>query len=191
VRDGGGWLAIGAMTRHADIERSALLRSRTPLLARVVSTVGDPQVRHRGTIGGSLAHGDPAADAAVALTALRAEVVIDGPGGRRVAAIDDFFRNDGPGTAEIITEVRVPPADGVPWGFAKFRRKSFEWAIVSVAFQGARPGTRGHVRLPGCCATAAICSCTRDTRRCLANAQRSRSAAPQCLSNSLRMRTAV
>jgi carbon-monoxide dehydrogenase medium subunit len=83
VRDGDGRLAIGAMTRHVDIERSALLRRKAPLLARAISTVGDPQVRHRGTIGGSLAHRDPAADASVALMALRADVVIDGPCLRR------------------------------------------------------------------------------------------------------------
>jgi aerobic carbon-monoxide dehydrogenase medium subunit len=145
IRGGEGRVVIGAMTRHADIERSALLRQTLPLLARAVSTVGDPQVRHRGTIGGSLAYGDPAADAAVALTALRADLVIEGPGGRRVTAIDDFLGRSGLRAAEIITEIQVPPAAGAPWGFAKFRRKSFEWAIVSAAYQGSGPG----VPVPG------------------------------------------
>lgn len=139
LRDGAEWLAIGAMTRHADIERSALLRRRAPLLARAVSTVGDPQVRHRGTVGGSLAQADPAADAAVALMALRADVLIDGPAGRRRVTIDDFFGAAALRSGELITEVLVVPSDDAPWGFAKFRRKSFEWAIVTAAFQAARP----------------------------------------------------
>jgi carbon-monoxide dehydrogenase medium subunit len=147
IRDGGAVVVIGAMTRHADIERSALLRARAPLLSRVVSTVGDPQVRHRGTIGGSLAHGDPAADAAVALMALRAEIVIAAADGPRVTSVDEFCGPARLRPGEMIAEVRVPAADGAPWGFAKFRRKSFEWAIVSAAVQGAGPGVAAGIAL--------------------------------------------
>ncbi|MGH9039158.1 MAG: FAD binding domain-containing protein, partial [Acidimicrobiia bacterium] len=83
VRDGGDHVAIGALTRHRDIETSDLLQSQVPILAHVAGLVGDPQVRHRGTIGGSLAHGDPASDLPAAVLALGATLVARGPSGER------------------------------------------------------------------------------------------------------------
>jgi carbon-monoxide dehydrogenase medium subunit len=136
VREGGGQVRIGALTRHHDLDRSALLRERVPLLAEVAAQIGDPQVRHRGTIGGSIAHGDPASDLPAALLALRATLVARGPGGEREIPVDEFFtgfletalRPD-----ELLTEIRVPSMDGAGWSFQKFNRRAQDWAIVGVA----------------------------------------------------------
>jgi carbon-monoxide dehydrogenase medium subunit len=101
--------------------------------------VGDPQVRHRGTLGGSLAHGDPASDLPAVVLALRGSIVVRGSGGERVIAADDFFE-DFLETAltpdEIITEVRLPKTNGAGWSFEKFQRRAQDWAIVGVAAVG-------------------------------------------------------
>src|SRR6185369_9598621 len=91
VRDGYDHLAIGALTRHRDLETSDLLRTQVPILSHVAGLVGDPQVRHRGTLGGSLAHGDAAADLPAVILALGATLVAQGPAGRREIAATDFF----------------------------------------------------------------------------------------------------
>jgi aerobic carbon-monoxide dehydrogenase medium subunit len=91
IRDGGGEIAIGALTRHVQLEMSSLLRLQVPLLRHAASAVGDCQIRHRGTIGGAVCHGDPAADIPAALMALRATMVLQGPQGRRSMPIDDFY----------------------------------------------------------------------------------------------------
>ncbi|MFQ5557821.1 MAG: FAD binding domain-containing protein, partial [Acidimicrobiales bacterium] len=91
VRDAGDHLAIGALTRHRDIEIDELVGAQAPLLAGATRHVGDPQVRHRGTIGGAAAHSDPASDIPSALLALRATMVIRGGDGEREVAADDFF----------------------------------------------------------------------------------------------------
>jgi carbon-monoxide dehydrogenase medium subunit len=132
----GDELVIGATTRHADLAASQLVRSEAPLLAYAAAQVGDPQIRHRGTIGGSLSHADPAADLPMALVALGGSVVLQGPNGTRTVAADDFF--DGYfETAmqpdELLTVVRVPRRPGVPWGYQKFVRRANDWAIVGVA----------------------------------------------------------
>jgi aerobic carbon-monoxide dehydrogenase medium subunit len=90
IRDGDGEIAIGALTRHVQLEMSSLLRLQVPLLRYAASAVGDCQIRHRGTIGGAVSHGDPAADIPAALMALRATMVLQGPQGRRSMPIDDF-----------------------------------------------------------------------------------------------------
>jgi carbon-monoxide dehydrogenase medium subunit len=111
VRDDGDTLAIGGLTRHHDVEHDAVLRAHAPLLAAAAGEVGDPQVRHRGTLGGSLAHGDPASDLPAVVLALRGDIVVRGSGGDRVIAADDFFRGfleTALAPDEIITEVRVP-----------------------------------------------------------------------------------
>ena len=136
IRDEGDHVAIGALTRHRDVEVSDVLRRDVPILAHATSHVGDPQVRHRGTIGGSLAHGDPASDLPAVLLALGATLVIQGADGTREVAADDFFQGfleTAVGEAELLTEIRVPKATGAGWSFQKFNRRAQDWAIVGVA----------------------------------------------------------
>src|SRR5271165_3520304 len=137
----GDELVIGATTRHADLVASELVRTDAPLLAHAASLVGDPQIRHRGTIGGSLAHADPAADLPMALVALGGSVELRGPDGTRLVAADDFFAGFfetalEPG--ELLTAVRVPRRPDDPWGYQKFVRRANDWAIVGVAAAGGR-----------------------------------------------------
>jgi carbon-monoxide dehydrogenase medium subunit len=137
VREDGDALVIGALTTHHEVMNDALVRRYAGLLAEATSTVADPAVRHRGTLGGSLAHADPAGDLpAVALT-LGAEMVAHGPSGRRSVPASEFFV-DYLQTAlapdELLVEVRVPKfGDG--WGhrYEKFHRVAQAWAIVGVA----------------------------------------------------------
>ena len=137
VRDDGDALVIGAMTRHSDVVEDPLVRQHAGLLAEATATVADPAVRHRGTFGGALAHADPAGDLAAVALALDAELVAEGPGGRRTIAARDFFL-DYLETAlspdEILAEVRVPKLEG-SWGYhyEKFNRVAQAWAIVGVA----------------------------------------------------------
>ena len=133
IREDGDQIRIGALTRHRDVEISELLRSQAPLLPEVAGHVGDPQVRHRGTIGGSLAHGDPASDLPSAILALRATLVISGPNGQREVPADDFFTGfleTAVGPDELLTEIRVPKVAGAGFGFQKFNRRAQDWAIV-------------------------------------------------------------
>jgi carbon-monoxide dehydrogenase medium subunit len=144
VRDGGDTVAIGGLTRHHDVEHDPIVREHVPILAAAAGEVGDPQVRHRGTLGGSLAHGDPASDLPAVVLALRGEIVVQGSGGSRIIGADQFFR-DFLETAlepdEIITEVRVPKLAGAGWAFEKFNKRAQDWAIVGVAaVGGADPG---------------------------------------------------
>jgi carbon-monoxide dehydrogenase medium subunit len=141
VRRAGDEIAIGALTRHRDVQTSELLRQEAPLLAHVAGQVGDPQVRHRGTLGGSLAHGDPASDLPAAVLALGGTLVARGPGGVREIAAEDFFTGFletalAPG--EVLTEIRVPRVPGAGWSFQKFHRRAQDWAIVGVAALRAR-----------------------------------------------------
>jgi carbon-monoxide dehydrogenase medium subunit len=135
IRDQGHHVAIGALTRHRDLETSSLLAAQVPILAHVAGLVGDPQVRHRGTIGGSLAHGDPASDLPAVVLALGGTLVARGPGGERTIPADSFFRSFletalEPG--ELLTEIRVPKASG-GWSYQKFNRRAQDWAIVGAA----------------------------------------------------------
>ena len=139
VRDDGSQVAIGALTRHVDVQRSELLRSEVPLLPYVAGLVGDPQVRHRGTIGGSLAHGDPASDLPAAILALDGTLVAQGPSGSRTIAAGDFFvgfLETALGPDEVLTEIRVPKMGGAGWSYQKFNRRAQDWAIVGVAAVG-------------------------------------------------------
>jgi aerobic carbon-monoxide dehydrogenase medium subunit len=144
VRDAGEHVAIGGLTRHHDVEHSEVLREHVPLLAHAAGHVGDPQVRHRGTIGGSLAHADPASDLPACVVALGGTIVAQGGGGTREVAADDFFLGfleQALAPDEVITEVRVPKATGAGFGFEKFNRRAQDWAIVGVAAVGGeRPG---------------------------------------------------
>ncbi|HEY7146467.1 MAG TPA: xanthine dehydrogenase family protein subunit M [Streptosporangiaceae bacterium] len=141
VRADGDELVIGAATCHAALAADGLVRAGAPLLAHAASQVGDPQIRHRGTIGGSLAHADPAADLPMALVALGGSVQVLGPGGSRVVAADDFFAGYFETVldpAEMITAVRVPARPGQSWGYQKFVRRANDWAIVGAAAAGGR-----------------------------------------------------
>ena len=141
IEDRDGHVAIGALTRHRDVETSALLARQIPLLAHAASRVGDPQIRHRGTIGGSLAHGDPASDLPAVILALDATLVARGPSGEREIPAADFFQSlfeTALGPDELLTEIRIPkPAAGQRgWGFEKFTKRGIDWAIVGCAVQG-------------------------------------------------------
>jgi aerobic carbon-monoxide dehydrogenase medium subunit len=141
IRDEGGHIAIGALTRHYDLERSGVLARSVPLLAHAAGQVGDPQVRHRGTIGGSLAHSDPASDLPATVLALDATLVAQGPSGIREMAAAEFFQGlfeTALEPDELLTEIRVPvPAPGAAgWSFQKFTKRAIDWAIVGVAVQG-------------------------------------------------------
>ncbi|HSK17215.1 MAG TPA: xanthine dehydrogenase family protein subunit M [Gaiellaceae bacterium] len=143
VREDGDATAIGALTRYRDLETSELLRSACPILAETASLVGDPQVRHRGTIGGSIAHCDPASDAPTVLLALDAELVVRGPEGeRRCSVADSFggFLQTALGPQEILTEIRVPKA--AAGAYVKFHRRAQDWATVAVAAVRANGGAR-------------------------------------------------
>jgi aerobic carbon-monoxide dehydrogenase medium subunit len=137
VRDEGETIAIGAMTRHADVEHDPLLQEQCGLLAYTASLVGDPQVRHRGTIGGSISHGDAASDLPSALLALEGQFVIKGPGGERTVAADDFFKDyleTDLSPDEVLTEIRVPRlGSNTGWSYKKFNRRAQDWAVVGVA----------------------------------------------------------
>jgi carbon-monoxide dehydrogenase medium subunit len=136
IRDGGDHIAIGALTRHMDVETSSLLKEHVPLLAHAAGEVGDPQVRHRGTIGGSLAHADPASDLPATTLALGATYVAQGPNGTREIAAADFYQTffeSALNADELLTEIRVPKMNGAGWSFQKFNRRAQDWAIVGVA----------------------------------------------------------
>ena len=136
VRDGGDHVAIGALTRHRDLEVSDVLRQEAPILPHVASLVGDPSVRHRGTLGGSLAHGDPASDLPAAVLALGGTMVVRGPDGEREVPAGEFFTGfleTALGPDELLTEIRVPKAPTARWSYQKFNRRAQDWAIVGVA----------------------------------------------------------
>jgi carbon-monoxide dehydrogenase medium subunit len=131
-----GVVAIGPLTTHQDLHHDPVLRDRVPMLAYVAGTIADPQVRHRGTVGGSLAHADPAADLPVALLALGATVELRGPDGAREVPVGGFATGRHrtvlrPG--EIVTRIRVSDHTGAAWGYRKFHRAALDWALVSVA----------------------------------------------------------
>jgi len=152
IRADGDEVRIGALTRHADLEQSDVLREQVPLLAHVAGQVGDPQVRHRGTIGGSIAHGDPASDLPAALLALRATLVAIGPGGERTIDVDDFFTSfleTALAPDEVLTEIRVPSVPSAGWSFQKFNRRAQDWAIVGVAAVVPRSGNGDAQAAPG------------------------------------------
>jgi carbon-monoxide dehydrogenase medium subunit len=136
VRDGGDHLAIGALTTHEEAHFSELLQRECPILAFCAGEVGDPQVRHRGTVGGSAAHADPASDLPTVLLALDAELVVHGPGGDRTVAARDFWKGifeSDLGPQDMLTEIRVPKLPGAGWSYQKFHPRAQDWAIVGVA----------------------------------------------------------
>jgi aerobic carbon-monoxide dehydrogenase medium subunit len=143
IRDEGDHVAVGALTRHHEVEHAELLQAVVPLVAHVAGVIGDPQVRHRGTIGGSIAHGDPASDLPAAVLALGATMVVSGPSGAREVPAADFFRDfleTAIGPDELLTEIRLPKSHGAGWSYQKFTLRAQDWAIVGVAAVGAQAG---------------------------------------------------
>jgi aerobic carbon-monoxide dehydrogenase medium subunit len=140
VADRGDHIAIGALTRHHDLEHSDVLAASVPLLAHAAGQVGDPQIRHRGTIGGSAAHADPASDLPAVLLALDAMFLTQGTDGSRSIPAGEFFQSFWetalePG--ELLTEIQVPKPVSKGWSFQKFTQRAIDWAIVGVAVQGS------------------------------------------------------
>ncbi len=137
VREEGDEVAIGALTRHHDLATSEVLQRACPIVAYAASDIGDPQIRHMGTIGGSCAHADPASDLPTVLLALDANLVVRGPGGSsRTVPASAFSRGlFEPDLAEneILTEIRVPRAGSRGWSYLKFHRRAMDWALVGVA----------------------------------------------------------
>ena len=136
VREDGDALVIGAMTPHAVVASDPLVAEHARLLTLATATIGDPQIRHRGTFGGSLAHADPAADLPPANVALGTEMVIAGPSGRRTVPASEFFTgvfSTALGEDEVLVEIRVPKHTG--WGahYEKFSRTAQAWSIAGVA----------------------------------------------------------
>ncbi len=174
IRVQGEELAIGAGSRHHDVATSEVVAAEVPLLGAVARTVGDPQVRHRGTLGGSLAHADPASDLPAAVLALGGTVVLRGPRGERQVPITEFFTGVFSTAAEpdeLIVEVRVPrtsrdrasaggstSAVAAGWAYEKFTRRANDWAIVGVAVVDDRVGlvNMGSTPLRASAAEAAL-----------------------------------
>lgn len=144
IRDAGGHLAIGAMTTHGDLESSALARDTCPLLPETASHIGDVQVRNRGTLGGSLAHADPAADWPATMLALGAEVEVVGPRGRRTIGAGAFFVDllqTALAPDEILAEIRVPKTPRSV-AYVKTEQKASGFALAGVAVVVTSSGTR-------------------------------------------------
>jgi aerobic carbon-monoxide dehydrogenase medium subunit len=136
VRVEGDEVAIGAGTRHHELEKDAVAAAEVPILPYVASQVGDPQVRHRGTIGGTVAHSDPASDLPTALLALGGTVVVQGPNGRRSIPLTEFwlgFFETALAEDELIVEIRVPRTGSAGWAYEKFTRRANDWPIVAAA----------------------------------------------------------
>ncbi len=152
IREDGGFLKIGGLTREADLETSELVRSKYPLLLDTATVIADPQVRNLATVGGNLAHGDPANDHPATMVALGAQIVVTGAKGERVIAIDDFFislfttalQHD-----EILTEIRIPaPLAKSGGAYFKLERKVGDFATAAVAVQLTLDGS-GAVQKAG------------------------------------------
>ena len=137
VRDDGEWLAIGALTRYKALQDDPLIQEHCPIVSHTAGLIGDPQVRHRGTIGGSLAHCDPASDFPAVILALEAELVIAGRAGERTVPAAEFFQGvfeSALGPEELLTEIRVPKLGAWSgWSYLKFTRRAQDWATVGVA----------------------------------------------------------
>ena len=147
----GGRVTVGALTTHAELEASAALRERAPIVAEAASEIGDQQVRNRGTIGGSLAHADPASDLPAVAVALGASIHISGGGGERTVAAEDFFRGlfeVDLAEDELITAVSFEQAAAAHAAYAKLRHPASHFAIVGVAASLAIEG--------GACASARV-----------------------------------
>ena len=176
VRDGGDHIAVGALTRHHDLHNDAVAKQHCPIVAYAAGLVGDPQVRHRGTIGGSIAHGDPASDLPTVCLALDAQIVARGAGGERQIGASEFFRgffDTALAEDEIITEIRLPKVGNAGWSYLKHRQRALDWATVGVAavvgasngsIEGARIAltNMGQTPIRASAAEAALAGAPRD-----------------------------
>ena len=136
IREDGDHLVIGAMTPYSDIVESPLVRLHAALLAQAIEEVADPQIRHRGTIGGALVHADPAGDVGAPVLALEADLVVQGPDGERTVPATEFFQDlfeTAVQERELLTEVRIPKHTDWVSHYEKFVRVSHQWSIVAVA----------------------------------------------------------
>jgi carbon-monoxide dehydrogenase medium subunit len=147
VREDGDAVEVGALSRMAVLSQDPILWRLAPLLAHVCGQVGDPQVRHRATIGGSVAHGDPASDPPTALLTLDADLVVQGPSGQRTVPASSFFKGifeTDLGPQDVLTAIRVPKQSaGTGWAYQKLHKRAIDWAIVGVAALVGRDD--GHV----------------------------------------------
>ena len=139
IREEGDHLVIGAMTRESALEESAVVQQRYPLLADTARVIADPLVRNLATVGGNIAHADPANDHPATMLAYNAQVIGEGPSGRRTIAIDDFFTDlfeNSLADNELLVEIRIPaPRPGDGGAYVKFERKVGDYAIGAVAVQ--------------------------------------------------------
>jgi carbon-monoxide dehydrogenase medium subunit len=136
VREEGDSIEIGALTRHKDVAASSVLHQHCAIVSSTAGQVGDPQVRHRGTIGGSLAHGDPASDLPSVMLAVGANLVARGPSGERVIPASEFFTGvfqTALAPDEMLVQVRVPKLGSAGWSYTKLTRRAQDWATVAVA----------------------------------------------------------
>ena len=137
VKDAGTHVAIGALTRHAAVAADPLLQEHCPIVSFTAAQIGDPPVRHRGTLGGTLSHGDPASDMPAVMLALGAELDVRGKGGARTIQAGDFFTGvfeTALATDEVLVEVRVPKLGAsTGWAYLKANRRAQDWATVAVA----------------------------------------------------------
>lgn len=137
IKQEGNALVLGAMTTHWEVESSSVVKSKLPVLAEVAGVIGDPAVRNKGTVGGSVAHADPAADWPAAMIALGAEFVCEGPRGKRTVKVDDWFKGlmtTAVKENEILVAIRVPvPAAGSGAAYMKFPHPASRFAVVGVA----------------------------------------------------------
>lgn len=163
IRREGDTVVVGAGTRYCEVLGSDVVRQSLPLLARATAQIGDAQVRYRGTVGGSLAHADPAADLPAAVLALDASLVIAGPRGSRTVAVEDFFVGHfttAIADDELLTEVRIPATGAEKCWYQRFSTRSHAWPIVAVAVAGTR------IALAGMGATPLRASAAEDVLEC-------------------------
>ena len=136
ISEDGDHLVIGAMTTHHEVATNPLVREHAAVLAEAAATVADPQIRHRGTLGGALVHADPAGDLGAPVLALDAELVVVGPGGERRVPASEFFTGlfeTAVADGELLTAIRIPKHTGWGGAYEKFVRVSHQWSIVAVA----------------------------------------------------------
>jgi carbon-monoxide dehydrogenase medium subunit len=151
LRTDGDEVAIGALSRHVDLLSSQLLQTEVPLLAHTAGLVGDQQIRNRGTIGGSLVHGDPAGDLPTAVLALGATLVLRGPDGSRTVPATEFFTGfmqTAIHPEELLVEIRAPRCPTDRWGYQKFVRRANDWAVVAAAAVDGRVALAGMAQTP-------------------------------------------
>jgi len=145
IKEEGGFLKIGGLTREADLETSSLIRSKYPIILDTAAMIADPQVRNLATVGGNLAHGDPANDHPATMLALGAEIIATGQGGERIIPITGFFLSvftTALEHGEILTEIRIPiPPSGSGGAYFKLERKVGDFATVGVAAQVTLDGS--------------------------------------------------